>query len=113
MVLHTSDDENCLDGALFLHEISEAAGSACPSVYRALVVCHKVPAPRTFLVLELGLSFRRVKVIELSSSGLMLLLCGLLLTHQCSLATWAALGPHPASLLLVLQQVSLRSLWWA
>ena len=113
MVLLTSDDENRLGGTLFLHVVSEATGSASPSIYRALVVGHEVPAPWTFLVPELGLSFGRVKIIELRSSSLVLLLCSLLLTHWCLPTIWPALRSHPASLLLVLPQVLLRSLWRA
>lgn len=74
-------DEKRLGGALLLHIVSEAAGSASPSVYRVRVMGHEVPASRTLLVLELNLSFGGVEIIELGSSGFMLFLRGLLFTH--------------------------------
>jgi len=65
MLLPRSHDRSWLGRALLFHVVSEAAGSARPSVYRVLVTGHEVPASRALLVLELDLSFGRVKLIEL------------------------------------------------
>jgi hypothetical protein len=45
------------------------------------VMGHEVPTSRAFLVLELGLPFGCVKIIELGCSGFVLLLGYLLFAH--------------------------------
>jgi len=84
-VLLGRHEEKRLSGAFLFRVFSERAGSACPSVYGVLVMGHEVAASWTLLVLELDLSFRCVKVIELGRSGLVLFLSGWLFAHECSL----------------------------
>jgi len=65
MLLPRRHDKGWLGRTLLLHIVSEAAGSARPSVHRVLVTGHEVPASRALLVLEFDLSLGRVKLIEL------------------------------------------------